>query len=227
VIAARTSARETIVRFGLRLQAEHLVSWTAGNLSLRVDGEPDLLAMTPSAMPYDEITPADVPIVTVDGRVVDGARQPTSELPLHTSLYARRPEIRAIVHTHSRAALAMAALDETLPACLTGLVEATGGDVRCAPYARPGSRSLGDAVTDALADRGACFLRHHGLLAIGATMARAFQAATVTEASADAWLRARAAAGDDGIEALPDEEVAWIAEAWAAQWTGDGTGPRG
>ena len=224
---ARRRARAAILRFGRRMQAERLVSWTAGNLSMRVDGEPGVIAMSPTAMPYDEIETEDVPIVTIDGRVVEGRRMPTSELPLHTLIYTRRPEVGAIVHTHSPAAMAMAGLDRTLPAFLTGLVEATGGDVRCAPYARPGSPTLADAVDGALADRGACFLRHHGLLAVGATLARAFQAATVTEAAADAWLRAAAAASTDSLEPLPATEIAWIAAAWRAQWTGEETGTRG
>ncbi|MCJ7711365.1 MAG: class II aldolase/adducin family protein [Chloroflexi bacterium] len=224
---ARRRARAAVLRFGRRMQAERLVYWTSGNLSVRVEGEPGLVAMSPTALPYDEIEFEDVPLVTLAGHVVEGRHAPTSELPLHTLLYERRPEIGAIVHTHSAAAMSMAALDWTMPAFLTGLVEATGGDVPCAPYARPGTAALADAVAAALADRGACFLRHHGLLAIGATLPRAFQAATVTEGAADAYLRARAVAGRDAIASLPPDEIAWIAEAWRAQWTGAETGARG
>jgi ribulose-5-phosphate 4-epimerase/fuculose-1-phosphate aldolase len=222
---ARVAARVEVLRFARRMHAERLVSFTAGNISVRVVGEPRLIAMTPAATPYDELEPTDIVLVAMDGTVIAGDRRPTSELPLHTLVYARRPEVAAIVHTHSTAAMAMAALDWPLPAILTGLVEATGGDVRCAPYARPGTPELADAVSDVLAHRGACFLRGHGLLAIGATLARAFQAATVTESSADAYLRAHAAGGD--VQELPPAEVAWIAEAWDAQWSGASVGGRG
>jgi ribulose-5-phosphate 4-epimerase/fuculose-1-phosphate aldolase len=85
-----------------------------------------------------------------------------------------------------------------------------------ARYARPGTAEMADATAEALADRGACFLRHHGLLAIGADLARAFRAATVTEGAADAYLRARLFGP---VPELPDDEVRWIAEAWRAQWT--------
>jgi ribulose-5-phosphate 4-epimerase/fuculose-1-phosphate aldolase len=221
---ARRRARAAIVEFGLRMQVERLAYWTSGNLSIRVAGEPDVIAMSPTSTPYDLIEPEDVPLVRLDGSVVDGDRQPTSELPLHTLLYQRRPEIGAVVHTHSPAALAMAALDWTLPAFLTGLVEATGGAVECAPYARPGSAALADAVEAALAGRGCCFLRHHGLLAIGATLPLAFRAATVTEGAADAYLRARAVGP---VSDLPPQEVHWIAESWRAQWTGEEIRARG
>ena len=212
----RRRARAAIIEFGLRMQDERLAYWTSGNLSVRVAGDPDQIALSPTDVPYDSIDFDDVPVVRLDGTIVDGNRAPTSELPLHTILYQRRPEIGAVVHTHSPAAMAMAALDWTLPAFLTGLVMATGGAVACAPYARPGSPELADAVESALAGRGACFLRHHGLLALGATLPRAFQAATVTEGAADAYLRARAVGG---VADLPPQEVHWIAEAWRAQWT--------
>ena len=78
--------------------------------------------------------------------------------------------------------MTLAVLGWRLPPILTGLVEAAGGDVRVAPYARPGTDEMADRAAAALADRGACFMRHHGLLAVGADLERAFRAASVTEA---------------------------------------------
>jgi L-fuculose-phosphate aldolase len=179
---ARRRARLAIVEFGRRMQVERLAYWTSGNLSMRVAGEPDLIVVSPSATPWDLVEPDGVALVRLDGKVVDGTRAPTSELPLHTLLYQRRPEIGAVVHVHSPAAMAMAALDWTLPPFLTGLVEATGGAVACAPYARPGSTALADAVADAL---------------------------------------------DGRVTDLAPDEIAWIAEAWQAQWTGEDAGARG
>jgi len=213
----RMAAREAVARFGRRLRSEGLVQWTAGNVSCRVRGEPSLLAMTPTDVPYDELDASDVCLVRTDGTLVEGP-PPTTELPLHTLVYARRPEVGAIVHTHSAVAMTMAALGWTLPPILTGLVDATGGDVATAPYARPGTPAMADAVAAVLADRGACFLRHHGLLAIGSDLHRAFKAAAVTEASADVYLRARAFGA---VPELPAAEVDWIAGAWRSQWSPD------
>jgi L-ribulose-5-phosphate 4-epimerase len=208
-------AREDVVRYCRRMQQEHLVYWTAGNLSCRVDGEPGQFAVTPTNTPYDTLQPEDVCIASLDGEVVDGRLLPTTEFPLHTLLYRRRPEVAGIVHTHSPAAMTMAALGWTLPPILTGYVEAAGGAVVTAPYSRPGTDEMADLTSEALADRGACFLRHHGLLAIGANLARAFQAASVTEGAADVYLRARAFGP---VPELPETEVRWIADAWRAQW---------
>jgi L-fuculose-phosphate aldolase len=213
---ARQRARRALIRYGHRLQAEQLVHATAGNLSTRVDGEPGAIAMTPTSLPYDEIEPADICIVTTAGERLEGARAPTSEQPLHTVIYARRSEVGAIVHTHSPAATTMAVLGWRLPPILTGLVAAVGGDVRVAPYSRPGTAELADRTAEALVDRGACFLRHHGVLAVGADLARAFLAASATESAARVYLDARA----QGVEVpeLAPDDVAWLAGVWREQW---------
>ncbi len=217
----RERARAEVVLYCRRMLAEHLVDFTAGNISMRVDGEPGLVAVTPSGGPYDALESADICLVTLDGEVVAGRLTPTTELPLHTLTYRRRPEVGAIVHTHSAGAMTMAALDWTLPPILTGFVAAAGGAVQTAPYARPGTVALADVVSDALTDRGACFLRHHGLLAIGATLHHAYNAASVTEGAAEVYLRARAFGP---VPEVPAEEVAWLAEIWREQWR---TGPDG
>lgn len=213
---ARDRARRDVIAYARRMQAEHLVSATAGNVSARVAGEPDVIAMTPTSLAYDTLVPDDICIVTTGGERLEGEREPTSELPLHTLVYARRPEVGAIIHTHSRAAMTMAVLGWRLPPILTGLVEAVGGDVRAAPYSRPGTAEVADFTADALVDRGACFMRHHGLLAVGADLARAFLAAAVTEGAARVYLDARAQ-GVDVPELAPDD-VAWLARWWQEQW---------
>jgi len=220
----RERARSEVVVYCRRMLAESLVDFTAGNISVRVDGEPGLYAVTPTGAPYDSLESIDVCLATIDGEVVAGRLKPTTEFPLHTLMYRRRPEVGAIVHTHSGAAMTMAALGWTLPPILTGFVAAAGGAVRTAPYARPGTETLADVTADALADRGACFLRHHGLLAIGATLHHAYNAASVTEGAAEVYLRARAFGP---VPELPEEETAWIAEVWREQWreAGSGAGP--
>jgi Ribulose-5-phosphate 4-epimerase and related epimerases and aldolases len=108
-------ARRKVVTFARKLQAERLVYSTAGNISMRIPGDPKLLAVTPSSMQYDLLEPEDVPIVDVDGELVDGRTRPTSELMMHTLICKRRPEIGSIVHTHGKAVMTMANLGWTLP----------------------------------------------------------------------------------------------------------------
>jgi L-ribulose-5-phosphate 4-epimerase len=213
---ARHRARLAVLDHCRRLQAERLVHATAGNVSARVEDEPGVIAMTPTSLAYDALEPDDVCLVGTSGGQLGGRSAPTSELPLHTLVYARRPEVGAIVHTHSPAAMTLAVLGWRLPPILTGLVEAVGGDVRVAPYARPGTDEMADGAAAALVDRGACLLRHHGLVAVGADLARAFRAASVTEHAARVYLDARAQGAE--VPELDPGEVAWIARSWLAQW---------
>src|SRR4051794_34564125 len=90
--------REKVITYARKLQSERLVYSTAGNISVRVPGEPGLLACTPSSMQYDLLEPEDIAIVTVDGEQVGGRRPPTSEVQMHTMICKHRPEIGGIVH---------------------------------------------------------------------------------------------------------------------------------
>jgi L-ribulose-5-phosphate 4-epimerase len=210
-------AREDVVLYSHRMQQEHLTYWTGGNVSRRVEGEPHLFAVTPTNTPYDILDLEDIAIATIDGEVVDGRKKPTSEFPLHTLIYRRRPEVGGIVHTHSVGAMTMAVLGWTLPPILTGWVEACGGAVVTAPFARPGTEEMAERTAAALADRGACFLRHHGLLAIGADLHHAYQAASVSEGACQVYLQARQFGP---VPELPEEEVRLIADEWREQWHG-------
>ncbi len=209
-------ARERVVLYCRRMLAEGLTYFTAGNISVRIPDDPGLVAMTPGSLPYDTMEPADVVIATVDGRVVAGARTPTSEFPLHTRAYARRPDVRAIVHTHSPAAMAMAAMGLALPPVLHGFVAACGGGIVTAPYARGGTSEIPDFTADALRDRSACLLRNHGVLAIGPTLEHAYNAASVVEGAADAYLRALAFGP---VPELAKDEIERIrGEQWRPAW---------
>jgi L-ribulose-5-phosphate 4-epimerase len=212
----RMRIRAQVIAHCRRLAAQGLMPATSGNLSARVAGEPGLIAVTPTATPYDLLEPDDVALVADGGEVVDGRRAPTTELPLHLVLYARRPEVGAVVHTHSPAASVMAVMGWTLPPILTGLAGAVGGDVRVAAYARPGTHEVGAAAADALADRGACLLRHHGVVAIGRDLAAAATAAWLTENAAQVYLEARATGAQ--VPELDADEVEWLAAGWREQW---------
>jgi ribulose-5-phosphate 4-epimerase/fuculose-1-phosphate aldolase len=210
---AHMQARQQVVLYARRMHSEHLTGATFGNVSCRVGGEPGLFAISPTRLAYDTLTPRDVCLVGLDGDQVAGSRPPTTELPLHLGLYAERWDVGAIMHTHSPAATTMAVLGWELPPILTGLVQTIGGGVRLAPYGRPGSAELADSVHEALDGRGACFLRHHGLLAVGADCAEVLLAAAATEVAARVYLDARA--HSSAVSELPVAEVDWLAGEWS------------
>ena len=210
--------RQKVITYARKLQAERLVYSTAGNISVRIPGEPGLLACTPASTQYDLIEPEDVAIVTLDGEQVAGRKPPTSEVQMHTLICKHRPEIGAIVHTHGKAVMTFANLGWTLPPILTGLCEAAGGAVYTSPYSQPETDQMYTYTVPALRDRGATFLRYHGLLAIGADLEHAFHTAAVVEGACEVYLSARLYT--DEVPELPAPQAEWIGSYWRAQFPG-------
>lgn len=175
-----------IVETGRALLRTGLVAGTSGNVSAR-DG--DHFVITPTSMPYDEIEPADLVTLTLDGEVVAGNREPSSERRVHQAIYAARPDVQAIVHSHSVHATAWSFLGEPIDLGTEELLDAAGGSVRCAGHGAAGSDDLAREALAALADRRAVLLARHGVVAVGDSPARALDACAIIERQAEvAWL---------------------------------------
>jgi L-fuculose-phosphate aldolase len=183
-------ARRALAQAARATQALGLNRGTSGNLSVRVRGG---LLVTPSAIPYDALTPAQVVVLDAAGRPAPAQLRPSSEWRFHRDILAARAEVNAVVHTHSPYATALACLREDLPAFHYTVAVAGGADVRCARYATFGTQALSDAVLAALADREACLLANHGLIALGADLPAAVALAHELEALCQQYLIARAA----------------------------------
>jgi L-fuculose-phosphate aldolase len=170
------AARAQLVSYSARLLADGLAVGSAGNISVRLG---EVVAITPSGIGYDEMRPADVCVVALDGTELDGTETPSSETPMHLAIYAATPAA-AIVHTHSPEVIALSASRPELPAihyAITGL----GGPVRVAPYVRFGSAGLAAAAVGALDGRTAVILRNHGAVTYGRDLAQAYDRALLLE----------------------------------------------
>lgn len=187
-----------------------LTSGRTGNLSVRRD---EYVAITPSGQPYDTITVADVPVVTVDGDHVAGERTPSSELPLHRALYGAF-DAGAVAHTHSPWATTLAVCRETLPP-VHYMLALAGGRVPVADYATYGSEALGENVVAAMADADAtaCLLANHGLVAVGDDVADAMETAVAVESVAQVYCQAHTVGTP---ESLPEAELARVERKLAA-----------
>jgi L-fuculose-phosphate aldolase len=200
------SIRADIVETAVRLQRQGLLSGTAGNISVRVDG--DLLAITPTGMPYEQIAPADVVICDLDGVVVDGERRPSSELPFHSAVLRARPDVGAVVHTHSLYATTIAILGRTIPAVHYVIAGLDCHEVPLVPYSTYGTGALADGICAALGDGGrAALLANHGALALGDDLAGAARAAELLEFLATVYHQALAV-GEPVV--LPPEEISVV-----------------
>lgn len=161
--------RTDLIHHALQMQRDGLSTGTAGNLSARNGG---LVAITPSGIPYDELTPSCICIVDLDGEQVEDGPRPSSELPLHLAIY-RDHAAGAVIHTHSPHATAVSVVLDELPP-IHYLAGELGGSIRVAPYATFGSEELAAAASSALAGRHAALLAAHGTVTTGQTLSQAY-----------------------------------------------------
>jgi L-fuculose-phosphate aldolase len=166
-----------------------LVVGTWGNVSRRCS--PDIFQITPSGVPYHELQPGDLVAVDLQSGDCNGSMRPSTETPLHVAIYRSRPDVGAIVHTHSPYAAVFAVNRIELPPLLEEMAQLVGGSVRVAPYATPGSADLAEGAVDALQDRAAVLLANHGLVGVGRTLKDALTVCQVVEKSAQVCLWAR------------------------------------
>ncbi|MER5377932.1 class II aldolase/adducin family protein [Streptomyces sp. NPDC002553] len=170
-----------------RLGAEGLLIGTAGNVSARVG---ELVAITATGAVLAELTPEQVTVVDLDGKIVAGALEPTSELELHLGVY-RRHGAGAVVHTHAPMATAVACVLDELP-CIHYQLLALGGTVRVAPYATFGTPELAESVLAALDGRSAALMANHGAITHAPTLDKAVENALLLEWACGVYQRAAA-----------------------------------
>lgn len=195
--------RQRVCETARAMKADGLVKLTSGNVSIRIP-ETDLFAITPSGMPYESLTPADICLLNLAGDQVEGARRPSSETPLHLAVYQHRPEIRGVVHTHSIYASAFACLGQPMPVISTELAALVGGTIACAPYAKSGSQEFAEVAIQTLGTESlACLFQSHGVLAVGTSLDEAYAVAIGLEEAAQIYYLARSM-GEPII--LPEEE---------------------
>lgn len=198
--------RRSIVSGCRELAGRGLTPGVSGNVSVRRDARG--FFVSPTGMAYGGLEPADIPLVTFDGHWY-GRRRPSSEWRFHRDILASRAEIGAIVHTHSPMATALACTRRAIPAFHYMVAVAGGDDIRCAPYYTFGSQALSDAALEALVDRRACLLAHHGVIALGADVAAAVALAGEVEDLATKYCAALALGRLDILDA---QEMARVLE---------------
>jgi L-fuculose-phosphate aldolase len=184
--AAETAARREVVETARGMSRQGLSPGRSGNVSTRFDGD---VLITPSGMAYDAITPVDIVRVTLDGQVAAGQRKPSSELHFHLAAYRARPNVGAIVHTHSLHATVLACARRAIPAFHYMVAVAGGDDIPLVPYATFGSDELARHIVAGLAHRNACLMANHGQIAVAATCAEALALAVEVEVLAEQYVK--------------------------------------
>lgn len=179
--------RAAIAEAGRELERAGLVQGTSGNLSVR-DPAGGTVAITPSAVPYRRIRQADVLLVGPGG-VESGRHRPSSELAMHLAVYQARPDVGAVVHTHSPWATTWAVLGREIPA-VHYVIASLGNCVRIAPYATYGTAELAEGAVRTLGADNGVLLAGHGVLTVGGDLDSAVENALQVEFLAELYWKA-------------------------------------
>lgn len=154
--------RELLVEYGNKLMEYGLTKGTGGNLSI-YDETKGYMIITPSGIEFDKLTPEDMVVMDLDGKIISGEKKPSSEYMMHTMIYKDRKDIKSVVHAHTMYATVISCLRETLPA-VHYMIALAGKDVRCAKYATFGTEELAINAVEAMKDRNAVLLANHGII---------------------------------------------------------------
>jgi L-fuculose-phosphate aldolase len=200
--------REEVARIARQMISSGLVTGTSGNVSARtLEGN---VLITPSGLDYGRLEPDDVVLVDLEKNVLEGTLEPSSETPMHTGIYRARPQVDAVVHTHSRFATTLACLGLEIPPVhymLTTLSQ--DGRIPLAPYATYGTEELAGYASESLGEsRNACLLQNHGTITVGESAEEAFSRTVVLEEMAEVYYRARLAGAPVFLSPEQVEEVA-------------------
>lgn len=168
----------------------NLTAGTSGNVSGRLDD--GHVVITPSSIDYEQMTLADLVVVDMNGKVVEGSKSPSSEKLVHLACYARYPEVGSVIHAHPPYASMFAVARQPIPAAIDEFAVFVGGPVPCADYAMTGTPQLGDNAADCLTDVGTALLASHGTVTVSGSPGQALHQLGVVERAAQIVWGARA-----------------------------------
>jgi L-ribulose-5-phosphate 4-epimerase len=180
--------RQHVWELHLELPKNNLVAWTGGNLSAR-DPQTGLVVIKPSGVRYEHLSPGNMVILDLQGKIIEGSLKPSSDTASHLYIYRHRPDINGVVHTHSPYATSFAANGKPIPAILTAIADEFGGPIPCGRFALIGGDQIGQVVIESIGQSPAVLLKNHGVFTIGKTAEDALKAAVMVEDAARAvWL---------------------------------------
>ena len=200
--------RKKIIALCLQMNATGLNQGTSGNISARYK---DYMLITPSGIPYEELKPEDIARMKVDSDdfVWSGPSKPSSEWHFHRAILQAKPDIHAVVHTHSTFATVLSIARDDIPACHYMIAAFGGNSVRCARYETFGTPELSVSMLTAMENRSACLLANHGMVAGGKNLDNAMWAAVELETLSRQYYHAKLAGK---MVILPDDEMAHVLE---------------
>ena len=172
--------KELVCLMNKELPKNGLVTMTSGNVSGR-DFDSGLVVIKPSGVSFDGLSPADMSVVDLDGKVVEGPLKPSVDTATHLFIYRHMPQVGGVVHTHSNYATSFAALGQPIPVCLTAMGDEFGGPIPISDYAKIGGEEIGEQVVKHIGKSPAILIKNHGVFTVGKDAKTALKAAVMTE----------------------------------------------
>jgi len=175
-----------------KLLTDGYVIGSAGNVSMRlIYDDQELILITPSNLRYDEMKPDDLLIINLDGKVIEGERNPSVEKYLHLNIYKARDDVNAVIHSHGIYSTILSTLNLSLPPIIEELVPYLGGEIVCAEYGEAGTEELARNVVKSLEDKNAVLLANHGNLCCGSHLDGAYMVLKYLERGAKIYYLAK------------------------------------
>lgn len=171
--------RQEVWECNLELPKNGLVKMTSGNVSGR-DPATNLVVIKPSGYRYEKLTPADLVIVDLEGRVVEGTLKPSVDTATHLYVYRHRPDVFGIAHTHSVYASTFAALGQPIPPCVTASAM-LGGEIPIGKFVPIGGEAIGEEIIAKIGNALAIIMQNHGVFTIGKSASEATKMAVEVE----------------------------------------------
>lgn len=210
--------RKRVVEAGMEALRRGIVHGTAGNFSER-DRASGLIAISPSGIPYPEITVEDVVVVDVNATIIEGHRRPSSETPMHTMIMREFDHIDAIVHTHSHFSTVVSTIRSYLPPLLTETCLVVGARVPVTRYGLTAMDDIGASVIEVMTPASrAVIMRNHGLITFGKTFEDALLYSMLVEEEAEVYVHALAAHGGKEPQLVPEDLVAEMTARFEASY---------
>jgi L-ribulose-5-phosphate 4-epimerase len=182
--------RKEVIETANLLPAYNLV-WMAGGTACARDPETGYIVVTPSGLAYKDLTPEDMIIVDIDMHVIEGDFRPSVATNLWTAIFKARPDVHAIIHTHSPYASAFSVIDEPIPIITETQADWFGQPIRVAPYAHLEDDHFVSAPLEALGDGYAFLFGQHGPVTVGKNLTHALERAVTLEEAAKTYYIAK------------------------------------
>ncbi len=165
--------KKNIVKYCVKMLKDSLTTGTGGNISVK---NRENIFITPSGIDYLELDFKDISVLDLNGNYLGNGKKPSSETAFHCAVYKKRPDVQAIVHTHSVYSTVLACMKKELPP-IHYLVALSGDKVPVAEYGEFGSVELSDNIISVLENYNAVFLANHGLVTMGESLLQAYNTA--------------------------------------------------